>query len=301
MAVIFLTLFLSWRTDTFWKAGTLQDVAENAALLTISGLAAAMVILSGGIDISFGSIMALGGAVTGWLMHSGRPPIQAVPAGLAVSAIAGAVNATLTLLGRVHPIVVTLGTMSAYRGLVLLLIGPLYLHDLPDSFRAPLRSLPLGVPMAVWLAVFVVGLAWFALGWTVAGRQAIALGSNPKAAERTGIHRWKVWLAMFTLHGLLAGVAGILALGLAGNMHSTDFEEKTLEAIGVAVVGGIAITGGRGNVWGIWAAALMFRLLEKGWVLLHISSYWQKTIVGSLLLMAVLTDQLFRRANRSGD
>jgi ribose/xylose/arabinose/galactoside ABC-type transport system permease subunit len=86
----------------------------------------------------------------------------------------------------------------------------------------------------------------------------------------------------------------LTALALAGHLQSTDFEEKTLEAIGVAVVGGIAITGGRGSVWGIWGAALVFRVLEKGWVLLHISSYWQRTIVGSLLLLAILSDRLWR-------
>ncbi|HEV3084908.1 MAG TPA: ATP-binding cassette domain-containing protein [Gemmataceae bacterium] len=300
-AVIVLASLLAWRTDTFWRAGTLRDVAENAALLALCGLAAAVVILAGGIDISFGSLLALSAATAGYLMQNKWPPLVAVPAALVVGTAGGALNAALTLLGRVHPIVVTLGMMSVYRGLTLLLIGEMYIHDIPDGFRAPFQSAPLGIPAAAWLALFAMMVAWLALGWTVPGRQVFALGSNPTAAQRTGISRTRVWLAVFSLEGLLAGVAGLLALGLMGHLHARDFEETTLEAIGVAVVGGIAITGGRGSVWGICAAALLFRVLEKGWVLLDISRFWQRTIVGSLLLLAILMDRFWRLRSRPAD
>jgi ribose/xylose/arabinose/galactoside ABC-type transport system permease subunit len=294
--VLLLTAGLALGTDNFWKEGTLRDVGENAGLLVLCGLGASLVILAGGIDISFGSIMALGAAVCGTLMEKHDwPPVVAVLAGLGVAAAAGSCNAVLTLVGRVHPIVITLGTRSAYRGLTMLLIGRDEIKDVPDAFQDTFHAAPFGVPLSLWLAMGAVGLAWFLLGWTIGGRQTLALGSNPVAAERTGIHRWRVWLAVFTLQGLLAGVAGILALAMTRRLQATDFDEMTLEAISVAVVGGIAITGGRGSVWGIWAAALLFRVLEKGWFLLHISSYWQRTIVGLLLLMAILADRAWRR------
>jgi ABC-type sugar transport system ATPase subunit/ribose/xylose/arabinose/galactoside ABC-type transport system permease subunit len=295
LAALVLAALLAWRTETFWRPSTLCNIGENAGLLVLCGLGAGLVILAGGIDISFGSIMALGAAIAGYFMQEGYSPLWAVPAGLAAATAAGSLNALLSLLGRVHPIVITLGTLSLYRGLTLLLIGGRDILDVPKSFSAPLRAMPLGVPAAVWLAVGALALFWFVLGWTVPGRQMVAFGSNPVAAERTGIHRTRVWLAVFALQGFLAGVAGLLALGLVGSMQSTDFSEKTLEAIGVAVVGGIAITGGRGIVWGIGAAALLFQVLEKGWVLMRISSYWQRTIVGGLLLLAILTDRLWRR------
>jgi ribose/xylose/arabinose/galactoside ABC-type transport system permease subunit len=210
-------------------------------------------------------------------------------------------NAVLCLSGRVHPIVITLGTMSLYRGLTLGLIGGRDIYDVPAAFAASARAAPLGVPVVVWVALAAVSLVWFLLGWTVPGRQVLALGGNPAAAERTGIHRGRVWLAVFTLQGLLAGVAGLLALGLVGSMQSTDFGEKTLEAIGVAVVGGVAITGGRGSVWGVAAATLLFQVLDKGWVLLRISAYWQRTIVGSLLLLAILGDRLWRHGSNADE
>jgi rhamnose transport system ATP-binding protein len=294
-AALLLVAALALNTETFWQPITLRDVGANTALLALCGLGAGLVILTGAIDISFGSIMALSAATAGWLMQAGWPPAAAVLLGLAAGTAAGALNAGLVLAGNVNPIVVTLGTLSVYRGLTLLLIGRRAIHDVPASFRAPVQWTPLGVPAVVWLVLFVLAAAWLVLGWTVPGRQVFALGSNPAAARRAGIHRGRVWLAVFAVQGFLAGLAGLLALGMAGHLQATDFGEMTLDAIGVAVVGGIAITGGRGSVWGVCAAALLFRVLEKGWALLHVSGYWQRTIVGSLLLLAILGDQFARR------
>jgi rhamnose transport system ATP-binding protein len=296
VAVALLSLGLGFGTDTFWRAETLRDVAGNAALLVLCGLGATLVLLAGALDISFGAMMALSAAVAGYLMQEGRSPALAVPAALAVGTLAGTLNASLSLVGRVHPIVVTLGTMSLYRGLTIRLIGGKAIHDLPASFRTPFAVAPLGVPLLVWLALVVIAAVWLVLSWTVPGRQVLAQGGNPRAAARVGIHRARVWLAVFAAQGFLAAVAGLLALGSAGHLQSTDFGEMTLEAIGVAVVGGIAITGGRGSVWGLWAAALLFRVLEKGWALLHVSPHWQKLIVGGLLLLAILGDRVWRRA-----
>jgi ABC-type sugar transport system ATPase subunit/ribose/xylose/arabinose/galactoside ABC-type transport system permease subunit len=298
-AVVLLGTLLTAVTDTFLQQGTLRDIGEKAALLALCGLGAALVILAGGIDISFGSIMALGASVGGVLMKAGWPPWLAVAAGLAASGAAGSCNALLTLLGRVHPIVITLGTLSLYRGLTFLLLGGKDLVALPEGFHALFQLAPLAIPTTVWIGVSAIGCAWFFLGWTVPGRQLVALGGNPRAAAQTGLRRWRLWLGVFTIQGILAGLAGLLALAQTDHLQSTDFEEKTLEAIGVAVVGGIAITGGRGSVWGVCAAALFFRSLEKGWGLLHISGYWQRTIVGALLLLAILGDGLLRRVGEN--
>jgi ribose/xylose/arabinose/galactoside ABC-type transport system permease subunit/ABC-type multidrug transport system ATPase subunit len=294
VAAIGVIALLTWQTETFWQASTLRNVSENAALLALCGLGAGLVILAGGIDISLGSIMALAGAVAGYLMQEGYSPLLAGPAGLLVATTCGATNAGICLIGRLHPIVVTMATMSLYRGLTVLLIGGRDILDVPRTFLMPLRATVLGIPAVVWLALIAVTFAWVILGWTVPGRQILAFGGNPIAAERTGIHRARVWIAAFSTQGLLAGIAGTVALGLVGSMQSTDFSEKTLEAIGVAVVGGIAITGGRGSVWGIASAALLFEVLEKGWVLMRISSYWQRTIVGGLLLLAIVVDRFWR-------
>jgi rhamnose transport system permease protein len=231
-------------------------------------------------------------------MREQWPPWAAVLAALAVGTTAGGMNAVLSLAGRVHPIVITLGTLSLYRGLTLLLIGAraIYSEDVPDAFRDPWRAVLLGLPAPVWMAAGIIVLAWLMLGQTVAGRSALALGSNPVVAQRAGIQRWRVWIVVFALQGLLAALAGMQSLAATANLQATDFEEMTLEAISVAVIGGVAITGGRAPLWGVVAAAVLFRLLAKGWVLLHIDSYWQHAIVGGMLLLAILADRLWRCA-----
>lgn len=298
LATVILAALLAWRTETFWQVATLQDILTNAALLALCGLAAGLVLLAGSLDISYGALMAVGGATAGYLMQNGHSPLVAISACLLTSTFAGALNAGLSLAGGVHPIVITLGTLSIYRGLTLLLIGDRAIHDIPASFRDPLLATPGGVPMVVLLVAALVFVAWLLLRWTVPGRKLLALGSNAHAARRTGIHQTRVWLVVFAVQGFLAGLAALFSLGLAGHMQATDFEEKTLDAIGVAVVGGIAISGGRGSVWGICSAALLFRVLEKGWVLLGVSSFWQRTIVGGLLLLAILGDRLLRRGDQ---
>jgi rhamnose transport system ATP-binding protein len=293
-AAVLLAAILSWRTDTFLQPATLIDIASSASLLTLCGLGAALVIVAGGIDISFGAVMALSAAAAGVLMREGWPPGLAALTALLVGAAAGATNAALTLAARVHPIVITLGTVSLYRGLTIRLVGARAIDDVPDAFRTPWLAAPLGVPAGVWLAVIAVAVAWWVLGTTVAGRSVVALGSNPRAAERVGISRSRTWLVVFALQGLLAALAGLQAMAATAHLQARDFEETTLEAIGVAVVGGIAITGGRGSVWGVVAAALLFRVLDKGWVLLHVPAFWQRTVVGGMLLLAILGDRLWR-------
>src|SRR5262249_54831499 len=155
-------------------------------------------------------------------------------------------NALLSLLGRVHPIVITLGTMSAYRGLTLW-----YLRQdvqIAGDERAWFDLGWLGLPLLVWLAAVVLPLAALVLGRTVAGRALMAFGSNPGAARRVGIRPWRVWLAAFAAQGALAGLAALFYLARSGSLQPIDHEERTLEAIAAAVVGGVAITGGRGSV-----------------------------------------------------
>jgi ribose/xylose/arabinose/galactoside ABC-type transport system permease subunit/ABC-type multidrug transport system ATPase subunit len=293
-AVAVIAVFLAFHTDTFWQEATLRDIAQSAALLVLSGLGAGLVILAGAIDISFGSIMALSAAVAGDLMRRGWAPASAICASLAVGVAAAALNASLSLVSRVRPIVITLGTGSFYRGLTLLLIGARAIHEVPEGMRQFFLAAPFGFPMAMILALAAMSLAWLVLGWTVPGRRVLALGSNPQAARRAGISKARSWIAVFALEGFCAACAGVLALAMAGHLQATDFDDMTLDAIGVAVVGGIAITGGRGSVWGILAASLLFCILEKGWLLLHISSFWQRSIVGTMLLAAILFDRFWQ-------
>ena len=289
----FLLALHAW-TGEFLGVGNLRGLASSTALVALCAIGAMLVLLTGGLDISLGSLMALSAAVGGRLWQQDYPLPLVIALSLAVGAAGGALNATLSLVGRVHPIVITLGTLSAYRGLTHWWLGG---QDI--QIGLPLRSWalaePLGVPVLAWLALAVLVATGLVLNVTVAGRQLYALGSNPAAARRVGIHRWQVWLGAFSAGGLLAGLAGLLYLAQTGSLQTTDHEERTLEAIAAAVVGGVAITGGRGQVWKVAVGCLFLVSLSQACVFLEMPPQRQQLLVGVVLLTAVLLDALLQR------
>jgi len=291
--LIALFAFVEGRTGRFLQENELQDLSVSAALLGLVAIGTAPVILSGAIDISLGALMALSAGVAGRLWEQGHPSALAALVAVAVGGLGGMLNALLSLLGRVHPIVVTLGTLSLYRGLTLWWIEQDV--QIPLSSRHQILGDVRGLPWITAAGIAVAVLTWLALNWTVVGRQVYAQGSNPSAGHRVGIHRSRVWLAAFTFQGLLVGLAGFLSLAHSGSLQPTSFDDQALQAIAAAVVGGVAITGGRGSVWGVVLGCLFLTTLTAAGVFLGVASYWQRTLVGGVIAVAVVTDVLWRR------
>jgi len=293
--------YLEWQTGRFLTVDQLLGIATDTALLGFCAVGATLVILAGGIDISLGALMALSAAVAGRLWEKDVPLPLVAAAALAVGGLGGACNAALALAGRVHPIVITLGTMSLYRGLTLwYLQGEIEQGEIqiPGPARNWLLTDVAGVPLLAWMGLALVVLSGVFLNGTVPGRTLYALGSNPAAAHRVGIHRSRVWLMAFTVQGLLIGLAGLLSLARSGNLQVTSFEDKTLEAIAAAVVGGVAITGGRGSILGVALGCLFLVSLRPACVFLEVSPYWRLTLVGGVMVVAVSVDALWRRGGR---
>jgi ABC-type sugar transport system ATPase subunit/ribose/xylose/arabinose/galactoside ABC-type transport system permease subunit len=291
-----LFVFLEWRTGRFLTTDQLLSLASDTALLGFCAAGATLVILAGGIDISLGALMALSAAVAGRLWEQGASLPVVMATALGLGGLGGAINGALALVGRVHPIVITLGTMSVYRGLALwYLQGEIHIAG---TARQWLLADLAGVPLLAWLGLALFLSLWLFLSATVPGRQLYALGSNPAAAHRVGIHRGGVWLTAFTLQGLLAGLAALLLLARSGNLQATAFEDKTLEAIAAAVVGGVAITGGRGSVGGLALGCLFLVALRPACIHLQVSPYWRLTLVGAVMVAAVTVDALWRRGRR---
>jgi rhamnose transport system permease protein len=291
--LLLLIAFLQVWTGRFLQFGNLQNLATSTALLAFCALGAAVVLLAGGIDISLGSIMVLAAGVAGRLWENGQPFLLVLAVAVGVGGTAGLLNAALSHLGRVHPIVVTLGTMSLYRGLALWWLG----RDvqIPLDSRGPLLGSFLGMPVLVGLGLAVAVGTGFFLRRTVLGRELYAVGSNPTAARRVGISTARVWLAAFTAQGMLAGLAGLLYLSSSGQLQPVSFEDKTLEAITAAVIGGVAITGGRGSAFGVVLGCLFLMVLTAACTFLNVPPTWQRTLVGLVTVAAVTLDTLWRR------
>jgi ABC-type sugar transport system ATPase subunit/ribose/xylose/arabinose/galactoside ABC-type transport system permease subunit len=289
----------------FLTAANLLGVVNNATTLTILALGAAAVIIAGGIDISVGALLALAAAVGGLVMGRFVRPGLGVPLGvlaaLATGAAGGLLNAALALAGRVHPIVVTLGMLTVYRGLLISLTGGNDLGGLPEEFRRLATAhlawgsmvIPLPGSVLIMLAMAAAVHLW--LAHTRSGRYLYALGGNPRAARLAGIGQGRAWSAAFAAGGFCAALAGLLELAQNGSMQSSMGTGAELRAIAAAVIGGTAVNGGRGGVPGVVLGALLLSLLQNALVLWQVSRHHYDLVIGSLLLAAILIDWSLRR------
>jgi ABC-type sugar transport system ATPase subunit/ribose/xylose/arabinose/galactoside ABC-type transport system permease subunit len=299
LACLLLAAWLSLTQSHFLTADNLVALLTNAAVWTILALGASIVIIAGGIDISIGAICAFGAAVAALVLSSSLQAALAIPlafvAALAVGGAAGALNAAISLSGRIHPIVTTLGTMTVYRGLLIMLTGGEALTDLPAPFGRLANLKFLGVNGSIVLMFAVVAVVEFWQRRTLSGRYLFALGANPVAAHTVGISKPRVWCLAFGLGGLLAALAGLLELAQTGSLQSSMGTGYELRAIAAAVIGGTAITGGRGSAVGVLCGSLLMSLVHNALVLWQVSRYHSDLVIGGLILAAILWDLAWRK------
>jgi ABC-type sugar transport system ATPase subunit/ribose/xylose/arabinose/galactoside ABC-type transport system permease subunit len=302
LAICVLGAVLSLSTDTFLTGDNLWRLLASASMWCILSLGAAAIILAGGIDISLGALVALSAGVGGLVLKWPYRPEATIPlavlAALATGTAGGLCNAALALAGRIHPIVVTLGTMTIYRGLLISLTGGQTITHLPGGFVAWSNSRIFGVNGSVALCAATALAVYVWLGHFRSGRHLMAQGASASAARLVGISKSRVWLAAFGAGGLLAALAGLVELSQTGSMQSGMGTGYELQAIAAAVIGGVSITGGRGSVVGVCLGALLLSLIYNALVLWQISGYHYALVTGLLLLAAVLVDLVWRRVER---
>ena len=293
--VLILAAWLGVGSEEF----RLTDLATHASIWVVLGLAAACTILAGGIDISIGSLVGLSAAVTALILKSTLPEIVSIPlavmAGVATGALGGSLNAAIALAGRVHPIVVTLGTMTVYRGIVILLLSGKAMTGLPDAFGHLAVHPASGLRGLILVAAVVVAVLAFWLRYCRSGRHVYAIGSSPSAARLCGVSQTRTWLLAFSVSGGLAGLTGVMTLAHTQQMQARLGAGWELSAIAIAVIGGVSITGGRGTVFGVVLGAILLRLVNSALVRWGIPDAQVDLFVGGMLLLAVLLDLAWRR------
>lgn len=294
LVLLVLIGILEIRTDRFLTQAALGNLLSDSILLGCVACGAALVIIAGGIDISLGSLMALSAAIAGgwWQQGAAWPAVFALA--VLVGTTGGLTNALLAYGGRIHPIVVTLGTMSVYRGLTRWWL-PQDIH-IPGSARNALFGEGDVLPPVIW---FGLG-GWLALSGFLSnslfGRRLFAVGGRPEAARRLGLSPTRTAVAAYALQGAFAGLGGILFLARSGSLQPTSYEDKTLQAISAVVVGGVAITGGRGSMLGVLLGCALLVLLTMACHYLRLSTDWQQAVTGAVLVLAVLSDRAWRRS-----
>ena len=278
----------------FASINNFQDIAASAAIPFLMALGATLVIASGGIDISVGSILALSAAVCGLAVNYQYSIVCAVSWAVVTGAMLGTVNGLLAIVGRIHPIIVTLATLGVYRGLMRVITAEKRIEGFPDQFRLLTEGYWYGVRPLIWYSLVAVVAGTVFLQWTRTGRSLLAVGDSPRAADMIGLSRTRLQLVAFTACGALTGLAGVLWAASYGIVDTYTAQGWELKAVAAAVVGGCLITGGTGTAWGAAIGALLMELIRNGLVILGVSVYWEGFFVGILILIVVFVDQRLR-------
>jgi ribose transport system permease protein len=308
--VILIVGFSIARPSAFPTLANASNVAANAAALVVIAVGETVVIITGGIDLSVGSVLVFAGVVSAQFMIHVDPSPDAgwlvVLAGLVVALVAGLawglVNGWLTAALEIPSLVVTLGTLAAALGAAELLTGGVDVKSVPFllSNTIGLGSVA-GIPWLVIIAAVVALVVGVVLAGTLFGQWTYAIGSNSEAARRAGVHIKRHLLGVYALQGLLAGLAGWMYLAYFGTTSISGHATDNLNAIAAVVIGGTSLFGGSGTVLGTVIGVFIPAILLNGFVIMGVQPYWQEIAVGAVLVGAVYIDHRRRRSqSRSG-
>lgn len=291
-------IYFSWRAPQFLTLDNFLNIGLSLAIIGILAVGMTAVILTGGIDLSVGAVIAIAGVVSAMTAAHGA---AFVPLGwLAASGVGlafGAATGFLVAWQRVPAFVVTLAWLTIARGLAFIVTEGRSIGDLPDSFGLLGRARPLGVPMPLILMAVIFAAGWFVLRHTTFGRYVYAVGGNREAAFLAGVKVAGVTFWVYLLNGLLVGIAGAtLAARLGAGVPNSGVQYE-LDVIAAVVVGGTSLTGGRGSVIGTLWGAIFIGILNNGLNLANIDPYLQKIALGGVILLAVLLDQWHKPRN----
>ncbi len=295
LSLIILFVALSIASPYFLTANNLTSVARQTAVFNTMALGMTIVIISGGIDLSVGSILGLSGLVGTMALEAGYPIVVGVLAGIVIGMLCGFLNGLLVTRLRIPPFVVTLGTLGIYRGLALIFSNGLPVHKIPAAFSFLGEGNLLGIPFVAWMLVICAVLVHVVLEHTRLGRYAFAIGSNKIASIYAGIPVDFHITAVYAIGGALTGLAGMIEASRLMTGQPTAGQGYELQAIAAVVIGGGSLNGGEGSVVGTLIGAFIMGLLSNGADLLNISNYWQQVIIGSVIILAVTLDEVRKR------
>jgi ribose transport system permease protein len=290
-----LCLVLWAATPHFLTVSNLLNVLEQTSINAIVAVGMTYVIISGGIDLSVGSVLAVAGIVLALALEGGVPAPAAIVLALATGTACGLANGVLITFGRLPPFIATLGMMSVARGAALMLAEGRPISGFSEGFRALATGRLLLVPAPVLLTAVVYLVAHFVLVRTVFGRATYAIGGNEEAARLSGVHVRFHKTAVYGVAGLTSAVAAILLTARLNSAQPTAGTMYELDAIAATVIGGTSLLGGEGTLVGALIGALIMGVLRNGLNLLNVSSFFQQVVIGAVIIGAVLIDMSLKR------
>ncbi|HVZ13109.1 MAG TPA: ABC transporter permease [Bauldia sp.] len=293
--LLVLAVLIGIDNDLFWSPQNLTDIARSASFTFVVGVGTTFVLISGGLDLSVGSVYGFGGIVTGLALLAGWPTALSILAGVAAGAFIGLVNGAIVTQAKVPSVIVTLGMLFIVRGLVLVFSGGAPVYPLPDGFVSLGRGEILAVPTPIWVAAVVGVLGQLALSKTVFGRRVYHVGGNETAAYIAGVPVNRTRIIVFVLSGLTAAVGGILVAARIASAQPSSGTGLELQVIASVIIGGTSLFGGAGSVFGTLIGTLLIAVLNNGMIMMHIDPFYQSIVVGVIIVLAVAIDGWRRR------
>ncbi len=291
-----MCVFLAFASEQFLTQDNLLSVFRQFSFIGIMAIGQCMVIITGGIDLSVGSIFAFAGVTSAFAMTKmGMGVTAGILVGLVSGLLFGLLNGFfITGLG-LPPFIATLGTLSIARGLSYALTSGFPLPNLPDAFKFIGQGYIGIIPFPVVLLLLLGVIFSFFLNNTIAGRRIYATGSNEEAARVSGVNTHRIKMLVYSLSGVLAGFSGMATAARLGVAQSTAGTGYELDAIAAVIIGGASVAGGVGTVFGTIIGAAIMGVLKNGLILLSVSAYWQQTVIGIVIILAVTFDLLRHR------
>jgi ribose transport system permease protein len=294
LIIVFMGLTVA--SEFFLTTRNLTNVARQMSVVGIVALGQALVIISGGIDLSVGSVIGLAAVAAAMISAGTGSPILGIAGALAIGTLVGAINGLLVTRVRINPFITTLGTLSIARGTALLVTNGNPQRF--DNWAAWLGHGKVGeIPVQFILLVVLTALVWFFANRVKWGRNVYAVGDNARAARLAGVDVRATRIIVFTVCGALAGLGGLLLGGMLTNANPNLGLGYELDVIAAVILGGVALTGGRGSILGVVIGAALMALLRNAFVLLNVSGYWQTITIGLVVVIAVGADSLARKTD----
>jgi ribose transport system permease protein len=303
IALFVLCVVLSLLSDNFFTAANGLNVLKQVAVNVCIATGMTLIVLTAGIDLSVGSVLALCGAITAGLLQNGIPiasadlfigftVLGAALAALIVGALLGLFNGFVITTFKVPPFVATLAMLTIARGFTMLYTGGHPISNLGTGFAQIGTGSFIGIPVPVWIAAVVVLIAVFITQKTKLGRYIYAIGGNETAARLSGIRINRVKLIVYSMGAALAALGGVIVTSRLDSAQPNAGISYELDAIAAVVIGGTSLNGGKGTVWGTVIGAVIIGVLNNGLVLLNVSPFWQQVVKGSVILLAVIIDKV---------
>ena len=290
-----LVIAVSFTNSTFYSVKNIINVLRSTAFIFMIGIAITYVLITGGLDLSVGRVMAMSGILSALAAQSGMPLIVCILIGLAFGFVVGLLNGLMIVKLNIPPLIVTLGMMYICDGLVLVVTMGSPVYPLPDSFKKLGQGTILGLPNIVGIALVMAVIGAFVLRHTRYGRSIYSTGGNRETARLAGINVGLTQISVYICSAMASALAGILMAGRLNSAQPSSGSGYEMTVVAAVIIGGTSMFGGSGSVLGTLLGSLLMTVIENILLLMRISAYWQSLIVGVIIIFAVGLDQYRRK------